>query len=250
MSDTALTGLASVPVGRLRPSPNNPRISLDGIEELAASIRENGLIQPIVVQRIPDSTSLQIVAGHRRWAAVSMLDWERVPCLIRRELLPDAELVAMLVENGQRAGLDPVEEAMALQRLVDDGTGIADLARRLGHTRSWVGSRLMLLELPAQEQEEVRAGHYSMTYAQGLVRAARSLARQQDSDETVERRPVGRPKGAKTKPYFGDSHALARAARARCSHRGSPKVGGVACGACWEAAIRLQDQLTAGGSAA
>lgn len=247
MNDT-ITGLAAVPIGQLRPSPNNPRSSLEGIDELAVSIRENGLIQPIVAQRIPGSTSLQIVAGHRRYAALLTLDWARVPVIIRRDMLPDEELLAMLVENGQRANLDPIEEAHALNRLVDAGLTDTDVARRVGRHPSWVKSRLMLLHLPAGEQEELRAGHYSLTYAHKLIRDARAQERER---QTPTARPVGRPKGAKTKPYFGDTHPLAATVRARCSHRGSPKVGGVGCGSCWEATIRLdQDQLTAGGSAA
>lgn len=245
---TALTGLAAVPIGQLRPSPNNPRDNLDGIDDLAASIRENGLIQPLVVQRIPGSTSLQIVAGHRRFAAVRRLDWARVPCVIRRDLLPDEELLAMLVENGQRANLDPIEEARALRRLTDAGIPDAEVARRVGRPASWVKSRLLLLQLPAREQEEVRAGHYSLTYAHKIIRDARA---QQRAREKPVAKPVGRPKGAKTKPYFGDTHPLAATARARCDHRGTPKVAGVACGPCWEAVIRLdQDAAADHGSAA
>lgn len=245
---TALTGLAAVPLGQLRPSPSNPRDHLDGIDELAASIRENGLIQPLVVQRIPGSTQLQIVAGHRRYAAVLRLDWARVPCVIRRDMLPDEELLAMLVENGQRANLDPIEEARALRRLTDAGIPQPEVARRVGRPTSWVKSRLMLLQLPQREQDQVRAGHYSLTYAHGLVRAAREEQRRRTQPTA---RPVGRPKGAKTKPYFGDTHPLAITARARCDHRGTPKVGGVACGPCWEAVIRLdQDAAADPGSAA
>lgn len=243
-----LTGLVALPVADIHPSPNNPRTHLDDIEDLAQSIREQGLIQPLIVQRIPGEAGFRIVAGHRRFAAVQALKWDKVPAIVRRDLLPDEELLAMLVENGQRSSLDPVEEARALARLMKTGQSQADVARQVGRPVSWVRDRVLLLQLPAEEQDAVRAGHYTLTHAYGLIRRARE-------EERRRARPtggtVGRPKGAKTKPYFGDSHPLAEAARARCSCRGTPKVAGVACGPCWEAVIRLdQSALDAPGSAA
>ncbi|WP_374457739.1 hypothetical protein [Nocardioides sp.] len=133
----------------------------------------------------------------------------------------------------------PIEEARALRALVRSGLTITDTAKRVGKAASHVSNRLMLLELPLEEQEELRAGHYTITHAQHLVRNAREAERRRES---AEARPVGRPKGAKTKPYFGDTHPLASTVRRICSHRGSPKVGGVGCGACWEHAIRADAQ--------
>lgn len=234
-----LTGLAAVPVGQVRPSPNNPRENLEDIDGLALSIRENGLIQPIVVQAIPGHTGYQIIAGHRRYAAILKLDWHKVPCLIRRDMLPDEELLAMLVENGQRSGLDPIEEARALKRLVSAGIPLAEVARKVGRSKATVDARLALLQLPVEEQEAVRAGHYTLTHATRLIRDERKARRQKENPVA---RPVGRPKGSKAKPYFGDTHPLAKAARARCADnghgKGHIKVAGVACGPCWEATIR------------
>lgn len=242
MTTTALTGLAAISLDDLHPSPNNPRERLDEIDEPAVSIREQGLIQPLVVQRIPGQDGYQIVAGHRRHAAVKRLDWSTVPCIIRRDMLPDEELLAMLVENGQRAGLDPIEEARALNRLAQAGNSPAEIARKVGRSPGYVNGRLMLLKLPAAEQEQVRAGHYTLTHATGLVRAGRQAERLRENPVA---RPVGRPKGAKTKPYFGDAHPLATAARAACSCIGRPKiVGGVACGPCWDAVIRADERQT------
>jgi ParB family chromosome partitioning protein len=232
---TALGGFAAIPVTQVHPSPENPRDHLEDIAELAQSIRENGLIQPIVVQRVPCEAGYRIVAGHRRHAAVQKLGWAKVPCVVRRDMLPDDELLAMLVENGQRADLDPIEEARALQRLVDGGLPVAEVARKVGRSVATVNSRLLLLQLPANEQEEVRAGHFSLTYAGGLVRAARQAQREK---MTPTARPVGRPKGATTKPYFGPTHPLAATVRALCDHRGTPKVNGIGCGPCWETVIR------------
>lgn len=237
--ETQLTGLVAMPLSHIRPSPNNPREELDDIEELALSIRENGLIQPIVAQRIPGQPGVQIVAGHRRYAAIKHLGWGKVPVIVRRDLLPDEELLAMLVENGQRAALDPIEEARALNSLKAGGFSDGEIARKVGRSLATVRSRLQLLNLTAEEQEEVRAGHYTITHALGQVRAARAAARREKNPVA---RPVGRPKGAKTTPYFSDAHPLAKAVRAACDHRGRPKVGGVGCGPCWESAIRHDDR--------
>ncbi len=242
MTTRPLNGLAAITLDELHPSPNNPRTSLDGIDDLATSIREQGLIQPLVVQKIPGQPGYQIIAGHRRHAALRLLRWETAPCVIRRDMLPDEELLAMLTENGQRAGLDPIEEARACQKLANGGQGQGDIARRLGRSTAWVQQRLMLLTLPAEEQEEVRAGHYSLTHALNVIRDGR--LRQRQADNPVAR-PVGRPKGAKTKPYFGHTHPLAATVMRVCSHRGSPKVGGVGCGSCWENVIRADAQAAA-----
>lgn len=233
-----LAGLAAIPIGLIRRSPNNPREHYADIDELAASIREGGLIQPIVVQQVPGHPGYQIVAGHRRHAAVIQLGWGKVPCLIRRDMLPDEELLAMLVENGQRANLDPIEEARALSRLKQFGMTEAEIARKVGRSMATVRARLMLLQLPVKEQEAVRDGHYTLTHAEGLVRAEREAKRRRDNPVA---RPVGRPKGAKTKPHFGDTHPLANAVRVACKCRTVPKVGGVGCGPCWEAAIRADE---------
>jgi ParB family chromosome partitioning protein len=236
-----LNGLAAISVAELHPSPNNPREQLNDIEGLAASIKEAGLIQPLVVQRIPGHPGYQVVAGHRRLAAVKKLGWDSVPCIMRRNMLPDEELLTMLIENGQRSGLDPIEEARAARKLAAAGLTQSDIARRVGRSPNWVQQRLMLLNLPVEEQDAVRAGHSSLGHALGLIRNERQQARFRTNPVA---RPVGRPKGAKTKPYFGDQHPLARTVRARCSHRGSPKVGGVGCGPCWENAIRADANIS------
>jgi ParB family chromosome partitioning protein len=241
MSAKALQGLAAIALDELHPSPNNPREHLTGIDELALSIREVGLIQPIVVQRIPGHGGYQIIAGHRRYAAAKHLGMTEVPCIVRRDMLPDEELLAMLVENGQRANLDPIEEARALRTLQSGGLTIAEVARKIGRSVGFVDSRLMLLRLPPDEQDAVRAGHYTLGHAQKLVRDERAAERQRLRPTT---RPIGRPQGARTRPFFGDQHPLASTARARCDHRGTPKVAGVACGPCWEQTIR-DDALAA-----
>jgi ParB family chromosome partitioning protein len=235
----ALPGLAAIDLADIHPSPNNVREALTGIEELAGSMREVGLIQPLVVQKIPGHPGFQIVAGHRRHAAAKLLGLASVPCVIRRDMLPDEELVAMLVENGQRADLDPIEEARALNTLRSGGLTIAEVARKIGRSVGYVDSRLMLLHLPLEEQDAVRAGHYTLDHAKKLVRTERAAERERLRPTS---RPIGRPKGVRTRPYFGDTHPLARAVRTRCNHIGKPKVAGVGCGECWESVIRADER--------
>ena len=144
-------------------------------------------------------------------------------------------LLAMLVENGQRSDLDPIEEARAYNRLVYGGLATGEIAAKIGRSAATVASRLALLRLPIAEQEQIRAGHYTLTHASKLIRDVRRAERARVNPTA---RPVGRPKGAKTRPYFGDQHPLAHAARTLCSCKAKPKVGGVACGECWERTIR------------
>lgn len=147
----------------------------------------------------------------------------------------------MLVENGQRADLDPIEEARAYRQLIDMGLSRADVARRVGRHVNTVASRLALLSLSPAEQEEIRTGAVSVAHVLGRVSAERQQERLRAGG-----RGQGRPKGVKTKPYFGDTHPLAHAVRTSCDHRGVPKVGGVGCGECWESAIRAAAATTVG----
>lgn len=228
-----LKGLAKVAVGDLHPNPENPRERMGGgIDELAASMREVGLIQPIVAEKTVDGR-LQVIAGHRRLAAAKLLGWSHVAVLIRRDMLPDEQLLTMLIENGQRAGLDPIEEARALRRLQGQlGCTHLELGRRIGRTQGHVSGRLALLNLSVAEREEVRAGHMKLGAAKEMGRIASGAVRP----------------GAKGKSgghHLGPRHALSTNAKARCrrlGHKGGRTVGGMACGECWESVIRADER--------
>jgi ParB family chromosome partitioning protein len=229
-----LNGFAMVALDHLHPSPNNPRENLKGIDELASSIREIGIIQPIIAQRIPGHPGLQIVAGHRRHAAAQRAGLTEVPVVVRRDLLPDEELLTMLVENGQRAGLDPIEEARALRQLKSMGLTDAEIGRKVGRTQVFVGNRLALLSLPVEEQEQVRAGTTTLSAATAKARV--------DSGRT---RPTA--KGKKSAQHLDLNHELGARARARCQRlghksKGAASVGGIACGECWESVIRADER--------
>lgn len=225
-----------VPIEQLVNHPANIRKGLTGIDEMALSIREHGIIQPLTATELPGTDQLILLAGHRRLAGATKVGLKTVPVIIRHEVTEVAEhILLMLVENTQRADINAMERAEAYGALRDaNGMSVGEIAKRTGAKQSTVSFYLNLLLLPDEEKEEIRKGVRSVTRSVAQVRAARAAER-----TVAEKRPVGRPKGARTKSYFGDSHPLAAAARALCGHRGSPKVGGVACGHCWESAIRI-----------
>lgn len=224
--------LAQVPLDRLKVDPANPRENIGAVAELAASMREVGLLQPIVARRTAGG-QLYVVAGHRRLRAARSLGWRSVPVVIRRDMRSDEVLAAMLIENGQRKDLDFIEEARGLARLKGlHGCTDTDLARRIGRTTSHVTRRLHLLALPADEQAALRDGEMSLKEATYKARL------------TSGRLPSNTPRGVS---HLSPAHPLAQAAKARClrlAHgRGRGQgVGGIACGSCWESVIRADER--------
>lgn len=158
-----------VEVHRIEPNRFQPRAKFDsdGIKELRASIKQNGLIQPLVVRRAPGG--FELVAGERRLRAIRDLGWEKVPAVIR-DLSDEAMLVMALVENLQRENLNPVEEALAFQKLID-GFGFTQLAvaKRLGRNRSTVANTLRLLTLPRNVRNMVSAGDLTAGHARAVL---------------------------------------------------------------------------------
>lgn len=148
--ESAEGGLQNVPLERIEPNPNQPRqtISQDGLHELAQSISEQGLLQPLLLRPHPTQTgSYQLIAGERRWRACRLAGLHVVAALIRD--ISDSEvLVIGLVENLQRQDLNPVEEAQAMGRLLRElDISQDELAQRLGRSRSAVANCLRLLHL-------------------------------------------------------------------------------------------------------
>ncbi|MCP1336510.1 ParB/RepB/Spo0J family partition protein [Futiania mangrovi] len=162
----------TVPVEFIVPNPEQPRRDFDAdeMEALAASIREKGIIQPLIVRRLPDDpSSYQIVAGERRWRAAQMAQLHAVPVVVRD--LTDAEVLELaIIENIQRADLNAVEEAGGFQRLIDQfGYTQEGLARIMGKSRSHIANTLRLLSLPEGVQTMLREGRLSAGHARTLV---------------------------------------------------------------------------------
>ncbi|MFW6084174.1 MAG: ParB/RepB/Spo0J family partition protein [Gemmatimonadota bacterium] len=167
--DEASLPVREVPLERLRANRFQPRRDFDddAIAELTASIRENGLLQPLVVRRI--ESGYELVAGERRLRAIRELGWERAPAVLR-DLSDEAMLVLALVENLQRENLNPIEEASAFQQLID-GFGFTQMqvAERLGRDRSTVSNTLRLLALPSAVRELVESGTLSAGHARAVL---------------------------------------------------------------------------------
>lgn len=176
------TRVQYIPLGRIRPNPQQPRHSFDeeGLAELAASIRSCGILQPLTVRRAGEG--YELVAGERRLRAARIAGLREVPCLVAQVGEEDSALLA-LMENLQRRDLDCWEEAQAIARLISRyGLSQEEAARRLGRAQPTVANKLRLLRLP----EDVRA----LLRENGLTeRHARALLRLQDPE--VQRRAAG-----------------------------------------------------------
>ena len=167
-SDTYSTGITELDIDRVSPNRYQPRENFDGdrLDELAQSIRENGIIQPIVVR--PFGEDFQIVAGERRWRAAQRAGLRRVPAVINH-VSDDKLLELALIENIQRQDLTPVETAKALRLLLDEHGLTQDaLAERVGLKRSTVANYLRLLSLAAPVREALEQGRLDMGHARAL----------------------------------------------------------------------------------
>ncbi len=157
------------PIEKIRPNRNQPRkhFASDKLEELAASIREKGIIQPLVVTR--KDGGYEIIAGERRWRAAQKAGLHEIPVVIR-EATPDAVMELALIENIQRQDLNAIEEAMAYRSLVDHFCiSQEDVARRVGKNRTTVTNALRLLRLPEVIQRDIVEERLSMGHARALL---------------------------------------------------------------------------------
>ena len=197
-----------IPIEKITPNPDQPRrdFDQDDLRELADSIREKGIIQPLIVREKPDkSGGYEIVAGERRWRAAQMAQLHEVPAIIRD--YSDAEVLEIaIIENIQRADLNPVEEASGYRQLMETfGHTQEKLAEALGKSRSHIANLLRLLNLPEEVQRYLREGRLTAGHARALVTAedpaeiAREVIRKGLSVRETERL-VKRPKEDRKKP--------------------------------------------------
>lgn len=173
----------TVPIERIHPNPNQPRRDFDekDLQDLAASIREKGVIQPLILRPHPtDAGEYQIVAGERRWRAAQLAGIHELPALVRE--LDDTEVLELaIIENIQRADLNPLEEAQGYRQLMDRfGHTQERLGEVLGKSRSHIANLLRLLTLPDPVLDLLRAGKLTAGHARALVTAPHpeALARQ------------------------------------------------------------------------
>ena len=174
---------ARLPIEAISPNPDQPRRSFtaDALNELAASIKEKGVIQPLIVRPAPGKPDeYQIVAGERRWRASQMAQLHELPVIIRD--FDDTEVLEIaIIENIQRADLNPVEEAMGYRQLIDRfGHTQEKLASAMGKSRSHIANLMRLLQLPEDVQIMLRDGQLSAGHARALITTpnASELARE------------------------------------------------------------------------
>ena len=185
-----------IELDRIRPNPFQPRIRMDSakLQELADSITENGVLQPIVVRSRPEG--YEIVAGERRWKAAQQAGLSRIPAVVQ-DLSDERMVEVAVVENIQRDELSPIEEAHAYHILIEDFKLTQEqVSQRVGRSRAAVANTLRLLRLPKAVQESLLDGKISMGHARALIpltqaqqlKLARQIVSEDLSVRQVERR--------------------------------------------------------------
>lgn len=163
-----------VPVVRIIPNPHQPRADMDAAElqELAASIREHGVLQPLLVTYDPQTDQYTLVAGERRWRASQLAGLETVPVIVR-QVTDQERLELALIENVQRADLSPLEKAEAYRQLTEDfGLTHEEISRQVGKSREAVTNTLRLLKLPDGVRAALTAEKITEGHARALLRLA------------------------------------------------------------------------------
>ena len=207
------TGFAMIATAEIEPHPDQPRRHFDeaALDELAASIAQRGVIQPVIVRPLA-AGRYQLVAGERRWRAAQRARLHEIPALVRQ--LGDGDVAALaLIENLQREDLNPIEEAAAYQRLTaNDGLSQADIAKMVDKSRSHVANLMRLLALPAEVQTMLQDGRLQMGHARALINApdCAALAR----DVVARGLSVRATERLARKALRGDGDVLTRKARA------------------------------------
>ena len=209
-----------VPIEAIRPSPFQPRrhFAEAELDALAQSIREKGIVQPLLVRPVVDAMAdFELVAGERRWRAAQRVGLHEVPVVIRA--LGDSEVIEIaLVENLQREDLSPLEEAEAYSRLTRDfGRSQASLAEAVGKSRSHVANTLRLLSLPASVRRQLEDGALSAGHARALLAAPDPVSLAGEvvrrglnvrATEALVRRRAAEPPRRPIKPRDADTVAL------------------------------------------
>jgi ParB family transcriptional regulator, chromosome partitioning protein len=237
--------LRHVPVELIRPNPRQPRRDFDesSLVALADSLRERGILQPVLVRPLPGGT-YELIAGERRWRAARLAGFETVPAVVRPQ--DDAESLELaLIENMAREDLSPVEEARACALLVEElGLTREDVGRRVGRSRVAVSNLMRLLDLPDEVLDLLHAGHLSEGHGRALLtapdhgdrrRLARAAVQEGWTVRVTEararqagRRTPGRTKATRPHPdqvaaasRLGDALGRALGAEVRVAPRGA-----------------------------
>ncbi|HYH06711.1 MAG TPA: ParB/RepB/Spo0J family partition protein [Thermoanaerobaculia bacterium] len=183
------SGLALVPISQISPNPYQPRKTFNdaSIEELSRSVREHGIIQPLVVTKIGDD-KYRLIAGERRFRAAQKAGLEAVPVVVKETMTDGDVLQVALIENIQREDLNPIEEAYAYHQLHEEfGLTQEEISKRVGKERSTVANCLRLLKLPDAVKKLVAAGQLSMGHARAILAVDSPKKQEQLAERVVKR---------------------------------------------------------------
>jgi ParB/RepB/Spo0J family partition protein len=198
------TGVKVVPVDRIEPNPQNPRMSFEEgtLEELAASIREHGVLQPILLRPLGENR-FELIAGERRWRASKLAGMIAIPALVE-DIDDDTALEISIIENLQREDISPLEEAVMFDRMVKEhGYSIRKLAEKLGKDKGYLENRLRLADAPPEIRELVSLRKDTLSHAYELMKVqdprkrrklAEQVARNELSLVKLRERIEGRPR--------------------------------------------------------
>ena len=225
-----------IPIGELRSHRGNVRERLEGIDELASSIRALGILQPLIVN--DHMGHLIVTDGARRLAAATRAGVPVVPCLVTAGA-GEREVLTTMLAAAMHKELAPLEQACGFSRLIDHGMTRSEIARSTGYSPALVANRLLLLELPVEAQDLLEEEQLTLGQATDLARQVKAKR----SGATVS--------GPSKKRHLAGNHPLAREVKARCEHKASAVIiGATGCGECWEATIRADERARAESSEA
>lgn len=242
-----------VPVEKIVPNPDQPRRDFqpEALQELADSLRQKGVIQPLIVRRIQGDDRFEIVAGERRWRAAQLAKLHELPIIIRE--FSDSEVLEIaIIENIQRADLNAIEEALAYRQLMQRFGHTQDkVAEALSRSRSHIANLLRLLTLPDDVQEFVKSGKLSAGHARALITTgnASELARQvvvrglsvRETEDLVRKTAVPRHKRAATARSEKDADTRALEADLSANLRMVVKIDHMAAGEGGKLTISYRD---------
>ncbi|MEK9173373.1 MAG: ParB/RepB/Spo0J family partition protein [Patescibacteria group bacterium] len=203
------TAIFQIEVEKIKPNPHQPRKDFDeeALRDLAASIREVGILQPLVVTKVeketPTGTDVEyvLIAGERRLLASKLLGLERVPAIVRRVDFERERLTMAIVENLQREDLNPVETARAFSRLQDEfGLTQREIATRLGKSREAIANSVRLLDLPVYIQAALSKGEITETHGRLLLAVSDPAAQKKLFDDLLQNRLTTRELKERVKP--------------------------------------------------
>ncbi|GAB4257047.1 ParB/RepB/Spo0J family partition protein [Thermincola ferriacetica] len=181
-------GIVELNISDIVRNAKQPRQEFDQekLEELAASIRQYGIIQPVIVRRLTNK-KYELIAGERRWRAARLAGLDKIPAVIKE--VSDREITELaLIENIQREDLNPIEEALAYRQLMEEfGLTQEELSKRVGKSRSFIANSVRLLNLPPEAQQMVQTGQLSAGHARALLVIERAIDQANLAKKIVEK---------------------------------------------------------------